>query len=178
MDPYLEAHWGDVHTRLVLYVGDALRWVEIIDLDTGGKVVTTIEVLGPANKIRNRKPYQRKQQDFLEGRVNLVEIDLLRQGSPIVLAHDSDERKPVYEASVTRASDPFRREWYPISLQDELPVIPIPLWEEEEEVILPLQPILEQCCAMGRYARRIDYGKSLVPPLCEEEDEWFRARMG
>src|SRR5262245_16872887 len=25
MDPYLEAHWGDVHTRLVVYASEQLR---------------------------------------------------------------------------------------------------------------------------------------------------------
>ena len=25
MDPYLEAHWGDVHTRLIVYGSDYLR---------------------------------------------------------------------------------------------------------------------------------------------------------
>ena len=25
MDPYLEAHWGDVHTRLIVYSGDQFR---------------------------------------------------------------------------------------------------------------------------------------------------------
>src|SRR5262249_29865603 len=47
------------------------------------RLVTTIEVLSPANKTpgaHGRKLYLRKQREILESQVHLVEIDLLRAG--------------------------------------------------------------------------------------------------
>jgi hypothetical protein len=57
-------------------------FIEIIDLKSGRRVVTVIEVLSPSNKAAGpgRKLYEQKQQECREGDVNLVEIDLLRAG--------------------------------------------------------------------------------------------------
>jgi hypothetical protein len=116
MDPYLESHWGDIHTRLIVYASNQLneqlpddlqarveesvqeeeerrrtvyadvrvvqepdfaaagaaaerslavaepvlvpvdepqtgRTLQIVDLSDGGRVITAIEVLSPANKV-------------------------------------------------------------------------------------------------------------------------------
>jgi hypothetical protein len=147
LDPYLEAHWRDVHTRLMVYSVDAIqeqlpgdlfarveegvqidldtdtrtvspdvqvvesgsgwsnggagaiaalaepmvvpldepvteRHIEICDRSSGGRVVTVIEVLSPANKARGegREQYKQKQREYLDGGVNLVEVDLICSG--------------------------------------------------------------------------------------------------
>src|SRR5437867_3491489 len=58
------------------------RRVEIIDLTSGERVVTAIEVLSPSNKQPGpaRDAYRAKQRDFIWAGVNLVEIDLVRKG--------------------------------------------------------------------------------------------------
>lgn len=50
-----------------------------------------------------------------------------------------------------------------------LPNIPIPLRANDTEVVLELQPLIDDCYQDGRY--RIDYAKSPVPPLSLEEAE-------
>jgi hypothetical protein len=53
------------------------------------EVVTVIEVLSPSNKApgaRGREEYLRKQREIIASNVNLVEIDLLRDGAPTVYA--------------------------------------------------------------------------------------------
>jgi hypothetical protein len=61
--------------------------IEILDVKSGRRVVTVIEVLSPSNKTPGpgRKLYEQKQQECRDGGVNLVEIDLLRAG-PWVLS--------------------------------------------------------------------------------------------
>ncbi len=58
------------------------RRVEIVDLASGERVVTAIEVLSPANKLpgKAREAYRANQRDFIAAGVNFVEIDLIRQG--------------------------------------------------------------------------------------------------
>jgi hypothetical protein len=160
MDPYLESHWGDVHTRLAVYAsnqlnavlpddlqarveegvavtaGDeasrtvcpdvsvvedsdlpaaesatvtaivavaepyvvtledepqTLRHLEIVDTSDGGRVITAIEILSPANKVGStgQLKYIRKQREHIDAEVNLVEIDLIRAGN-FVLAIPED----------------------------------------------------------------------------------------
>jgi hypothetical protein len=59
------------------------RHLEIVDTTDGGRVVTAIEVLSPANNAGLDGPvaYRRKQRQYLEAQVNLVEIELVRGAS-------------------------------------------------------------------------------------------------
>ena len=54
------------------------RHIEIIDRNSGNRVVTAIKLLNPANKCKGagREAYLRKQGEYIDGGVNLVEIDL------------------------------------------------------------------------------------------------------
>ena len=54
----------------------------------GRRLVTHIEVVSPSNKsaTQARELYQARQFDCEPGGVNLVEIDLLRRGSPVTTA--------------------------------------------------------------------------------------------
>jgi len=62
-------------------------YIRILDLASGNEVVTVIEVLSPSNKYAGIgcSLYRQKQQEVLESRAHLVEIDLLR-GGPYALA--------------------------------------------------------------------------------------------
>jgi len=62
-------------------------YLEIVDLARGGKVVTVIELLSHANKTVGtdaRWQYEQKQKQVLAAGVNLVEIDLLRDGAYVL----------------------------------------------------------------------------------------------
>lgn len=68
--------------------------IEIIDIGSGRRVVTVIEILSPANKRpgAGQELYLKKQRELIEGQVRLVEIDLLRSGQSVlsVEPHDLD----------------------------------------------------------------------------------------
>ena len=57
-------------------------------LRSTGEVVTAIEILSLANKLtqEGRAAYNTKRQRVLGSQTNLVEIDLLRAGTPLPVA--------------------------------------------------------------------------------------------
>lgn len=68
-----------------------LRRIQIIDTQNGGRIVTSIEFLSPANKLgRGLQLYRKKQREMIEGNVNLVEIDLVRTGDWAVAIASKD----------------------------------------------------------------------------------------
>lgn len=247
MDPYLEQHWGDVHTSLMVYMRDqvndqlpsdlqarveenilvdmeedsrllypdvriveetapldfgqpsatggvalaepclipladespTLRHIEIVDRGSGNRVVTAIELLSPANKggPAGRKAYREKQGQYIEAGVNLVEIDLIRQGS-FVLAVPYDllpyRLREQYLVCVRRASKRTLAEVYGISLREPLPNIRIPLRPADRDVVLQLQPLLDECYRGGRYAT-IDYSRPLHPKFSQNDQQWIES---
>lgn len=151
------------------------RFVEIVE-SNGGRVVTIIELLSPANKIGldGTAAYFRRQQAYLKAGVSLVEIDLVRQGEFVLAAPEeripSSIRTP-YMICIRRATKSGRAELYPVSLRSPLPNIPIPLRRGEPDVILQLQPVLDECYRDGRY-HSINYRVDPTPRLGEEDSRW------
>ncbi len=145
MDPYLEYYWGDVHHNLITFIQGALNsqlperliarveervlleseegFIEIIDVGSGHRVVTVIEVLSATNKIpgEGQELYLRKQRELLRTDVNLVEIDLLRGGERVLVIPPRQlrlEHQTPYHICVRRGSKPQDLEVYPIKLQE------------------------------------------------------------
>lgn len=244
MDPYLEQHWGDVHTSLMVYMRDQIseqlpgdlqarveesitvdeekytrsiypdvrvvqerdgpgslldaatptvavaeprlirvpdesptqRHLEIVDSGSGNRVVTAIEVLSPGNKIGKlgREAYLDKQLEYRRGRVNLVEIDLIRTGHFIVAApehaFDSKDRTP-YIICIRRSSRPTVAEVIGVPFRERLPNVRIPLRPADADIVLQLQPLLDHCYRSGRY-HRLDYSRPLDPPLDADDRKW------
>lgn len=243
MDPYLEAHWRDIHAGLVIYSRDALQavlppalrarveervllelptgtgshplfpdvriveygprrqgkvpagavamaeplvlevepitetWIEIIDSETGNRVVTIIEFLSPSNKSpgMNRDLYTRKQREICRSDTNLVEIDLNRFGIH-TLAFPLGLLKPAYRTPymgcVRRATRKGQAEIYSMPLSARLPSVKIPLRPSDVDVSLDLQMVVEQCYRNGGYEGTLNYGVEPDPPLSGEEQEW------
>jgi hypothetical protein len=152
------------------------HFLQIIDVRSGGRVVTMIEVLSPSNKMtgRGREEYLRKQSETLRAAVNLVEIDLLRTGEPTTLAKPGmlpADRVTPYHASVHRAHRPDRIEYFRMPLRERLPRFPIPLRPTDPDVILDLQAVVDQTYDRGRYDD-IDYRRPLSPPLIPADATW------
>lgn len=248
MNPYLEQHWQDVHTRLMTYLCDQLqaelpaglwatveeevtidddqfesarrvrpdvyvaeawdapgglavataglavaeplvlidpeprteRHVEIVE--AGGRVVTAIEVLSATNKLslERRLAYRRKRRAYRDGGVNVVDIDLIRDGEYIVLAREElipPARRAPYVISVWRAAQPDRKFAYPCPLRQPLPRIAVPLRPQDADVALDLQTLLDLCYVRGRYHARLDYRADPEPPLSPPDVEWADARL-
>ena len=153
------------------------RLIEIVDASSGGRVITIIEFLSPANKLPGdgRRLYRRKQEDCLDARVNLVEIDLTPTGERSLLCQrweGAAQHQSVYQISAWRAAEPTQVGLYDVSLQTPLPVIRIPLRASDADAILDLQAVLAECYADARYDRVIDYSKPLTPPLAASDAAW------
>src|SRR5262249_5813002 len=85
-------------------------FIEIRDGDSGNRVITVIEVLSLANKAggHGTELYRKKQDELYDGKISLVEIDLLRGGQSVLAMPYSmlPKSKLVrYLACVTRGWD-------------------------------------------------------------------------
>ncbi len=242
MDPYLEAHWLDVHGSLVHLTKAALqpqlrddlvaqaeerivfedpsgasrvigrdvrviqsgspvvetaggiavaepivfqleaeplhqRFIEILDLSTGGRVVTVIEFVSPSNKAPGDGliKYKQKQQECRSAGVNFVEIDLTRSGHRELLAHrwsGATQYENAYQASVWRASRPSCCGPYRLHLRERLPGIRVPLRPNDPDAALDLQSIVDSVYASSRYDRTTDYRQPCDPPLSGDDAAW------
>jgi hypothetical protein len=150
--------------------------IEIIDARSGGRVVTIVEFLSRSNKTPGpgRDLYLQKQADARRARANLVEVDLLRAGSPTTLTPPHlvpPAYRTPYHASVWRASRPGRMEYWPAPLRERLPVVRVPLRPDDADVPLDLQSLVDECYRRGRYDD-IDYAEQLEPSLPAPEAAW------
>jgi hypothetical protein len=150
------------------------RWLEI--RDATGRLITVLELLSPSNKLESaeRDRYLRKRHTFISGGVNFVEIDLVRQGASVFpqgIRNLLQEKAACYGVSVFRAERPVEREVYPIRLRERLPAIRVPLRPSDADVVLDLQPLVDQCHERGRY-HLLDYRLNPDPPLSPEDTPW------
>jgi hypothetical protein len=154
------------------------RFIQIIDVRSGGRVVTILELLSPSNKTvgHGREEYLKKQSECVQAGVNLVEIDLIRSGRPTTLVKPTDlspDRIATYHVSIFRAAKPNELAYFPMQLRQRLPRLPIPLRHGEPDVVLDLQGVLDTAYDRGRYDD-IDYTASLNPPLEPADAQWAR----
>jgi len=153
-------------------------YLEIIDLARGGKVVTVIELLSHANKTIGtdaRWQYEQKQRQVLAAGVNLVEIDLLRDGTyvlapPFELVKIAIGKEWQRFISIHRATEPYRFYLYAVTVQQRLPRIFIPLAPDDPKVaVLDLQAVIDRCYEAGAYDDVIDYNQEPPPPSFSPE---------
>lgn len=156
------------------------RSVVVVDR-AGGRVVTSIEFLSPHNKLtdRARQAFRRKQELLLAGGVNLVEIDLVRQGGWALSVREPAGRQSwsyPYRVCVVRAVRPSLAECYVVSLRDRLPAVRIPLRSDDMDVLLDLQPLIDAAWRDGRYAD-LDRTREPLPPFDPADTEWIMIRV-
>ncbi|MBI2949132.1 MAG: DUF4058 family protein [Verrucomicrobia bacterium] len=147
------------------------RWLEI--RDATGRLITVLELLSPTNKLESadRERYLRKCRSFISDGANLVEIDLVRQGAsvfPQEVRNVLQRAGACYGICVARTTGPGEREVYPIRLRERLPSIRVPLRPTDADVVLNLQPLIDQCHDRGRY-HLLNYRLELHPPLAPED---------
>jgi Protein of unknown function (DUF4058) len=155
------------------------RWIEIHD--ETGRLVTVIELLSPSNRDCEaaRKQYREKRCTLMSAGVNVVEIDLVRQGGsvfPSEMQEVAKNRGAPYGVCVYRATHPKEGETYLIALRDRLPVISIPLRPTDADIPLELQPLIDQCHERGRY-HRLRYRVELTPPLSPADHDWVQSTL-
>lgn len=151
-------------------------YLQIIDVASGGRIVTVIEFLSPTNKVpgAGQDLYLRKQREVQDAGASLVEIDLVRTGR-WVLAVSEDAiptgYRTTYHICVRRGWKPHEAEVYRAPLTARLPVIVVPLREKEPEAALDLQSLVDQAYRNGAYDD-LDYRADLRPPLVGPDAAW------
>ena len=164
---------------LVIHLADEQAtegYIEIVEADSGQRVVTVIEVLSPSNKLAGdgQVLYRQKQRELKAGGVRLVEIDLLRSGKRVLAVPSRKIPKAyrtTYQVCVRRGWRPFEVEIYRVPLAELLPAIKVPLREGDHDVKLELQPLIEQVYRNGRY-ESTDYRADPLPPLAADDAAW------
>jgi hypothetical protein len=137
------------------------------------RLVTSIEILSPVNKRESGiTTYRQKRHRLYHGGVHLLEIDFIRRGTR-PFAHPRLPDVP-YVVALTRAHTATTDVW-PLSFQDALPAVPIPLNPPDEDIVLDLSVALAAIYDEAGYDLSIDYRQPPPPPeLSETEVTWVR----
>ncbi len=142
------------------------------------QLTAVIEVVSPTNKVwgaAGRDSYARKRAEVAASPAHFVEIDLLRAGTPLY----AKEMFPPHEylVHVSRATGGPRRrhQFWPVALDQALPVVAIPLRPGDPDAGLDLQAALTAVYAERRYDLDIDYTRDPAPPLAGRLADWARA---
>lgn len=149
--------------------------LEIRDTAERG-LVTAIEILSPANKRGDGYgEYMDKRRRILSSVTHLLEIDLLRKGKRVPMAQPLPDAP--YFVFLSRAEKRPVVDVWPIQLDMRLPVVPIPLLEEDEDVPLDLQLIFDAVYETYRYDLALDYSRPLDVPLEGKWATWAAERL-
>ncbi len=150
------------------------RFIRILELPSR-KLVTVIEVLSPTNKntADGRADYLKKRSDLRRARVNLVEIDLLRDGEPmpVMPAPPSSD----YRILVCRAHSRGNSVLTTFPYTSPIPPIPIPLLPGDDEPLLGLNGVLHALIERAQYDLVVDYSQPPDPPLRPADEPWAAA---
>jgi hypothetical protein len=165
------SHEGHSRIRNMEF-GDPYRelFVKIIQLPVRN-VVTVVALLSPANKHGGRGQYLQWRQRLLRRPVNIVEIDLTRDGV-----------RPLFEIEFAAGSycfllSPARdrpctdiHEW---TVRDPVPAVPVDLGADDHAVRLELAELIGTVRQRGRYEALIDYTRPPAgPPFADEDARW------
>ena len=155
------------------------NYVQVIDVRSGHRVVTAVEVVSPTNKRagEGKRLYLQKRQDMILGGANTVEIDLLRAGDWLLpispgtnLAGPSDHL-PGVDLEGAGSQLAWRFFACPSALvcrccrSRSVPRMPRLPWT--------FRAILDQCYRNGGYDD-IDYNVPPSPPLSDDDRELGR----
>ena len=138
------------------------------------KVVAVIEVLSPTNKATGSdgaRIYNAKREELLSGTTHLMEINLLRKGRrPATRAPIPDTTDYcVFLHHARRRSKVAVYEW---SVRDPLPVVPVPLADDDPDAPLDLQAVFTEVYQEARYDLELPYDRELNPSLRRKDATW------
>jgi hypothetical protein len=150
----------------------AVRCEDYIEIRqrSDGRLVTLLDVVSPANKTTTagRQAYLNNRRDGRDARANLVEIDLVLQGQPMLEYSRDGLPEWDYAVTVTRATQPDRHEIYTATLQKPLPRFRLPLAGDDRDTVLNLQAAFGRAFDQGGFAEQIDYRREPPVPLGEK----------
>lgn len=151
-------------------------YLTIVEPAARGRVVTSIEVLSPKNKMHHagRRSYRGTRRELWQRGTNLVEVDLLRAGRPTVDATEeelADQGPYHYLVAVTR-QEPPRRAIYSRTVRQRLPKVAVPLLEDDPDVTFDLQAAVERTWDGGPYPTVLNYDRAPSGRMLPEDVTW------
>lgn len=163
--------------RLETVVPTSVAHVTVEIRDTAGReLVTAIEVLSPTNKRGDGyAEYLAKRRRLLLSTAHLLEIDLLRRGQRV------PTQEPLlpapYFVILSRSENRPLTDVWPMSLEQELPSVPVPLLPGDADVTLALQSALTNVYDLLGYDLAVNYSELPEVPLEPELEPWAAARL-
>jgi hypothetical protein len=139
-----------------------------------GRLITLLDFVSPTNKTTEagKQAYLEKRREGRGQGANLVEVDLVLQGQPML--EYSREGLPDwdYAVTVTRATQPDRFEIYTAVLQKRLPRFSMPLASDERNTMVDLQTILTRTYEQAGFGAKVDYRRNPEIHLDDEDLSW------
>jgi hypothetical protein len=147
-----------------------------IRLRNDGRLVTLLDVVSPNNKTTRagREAYLAKRLEGRATNANLVELDLVLQGQPMLDYSRDGLPDWDYAITVSRSAQPERYEIYTTTLQKRLPRFKLPLAVDDRETVLDLHTAFTRCYDQGGFAAKIDYTREPPAGVKEEDRRWLR----
>jgi hypothetical protein len=142
---------------------------------TDNRLVTLVDVVSPANKTTatGRGAYLDTRRAGRNANANLVEIDLVLQGQPMLEYSRDGLPDWDYAVTVTRSTQPERYEIYTATLQKPLPRFRLPLSPDDRDTVLALHTAFTRCYDQGGFASKIDYRREPGVSLPSEDRRWL-----
>jgi hypothetical protein len=140
-----------------------------------GRLVTLVDLVSPMNKTtpQGRTAYLEKRREGRSACANLVEIDLVLQGQPLLDYSRDGLPEWDYAVTVTRSTQPERYEIYTATLQKRLPRFRLPLAADDRDTVLDLHTAFTRCFDQGGFAGKIDYARDPATVLSDEDRRWL-----
>jgi hypothetical protein len=134
---------------------------------------TRARALSPFNKRRGEciDEYRAKRARTLNSTTHLIEVDLLRGGERpgAEVADPPLDCDYVLLVNRFRADAPRLSDIWPVSLNEPLPLVPVPLLSSDPDVALDLGGAARAAYAGRGYGWRIDYAMPVPPPPLRPE---------
>ena len=173
LSPQLRPHYR-IAVEVRMYVAETIKqgYLEVREVSTG-QVITAIEILSPVNKRtgKGRQQYEAKRNRVLNSQTHLVEIDLLREGKPMLFLGDIPESD--YRILVSRGDSRPQADPYAFNLPAPIPVFPLPLKASDKGPCVDLNRLLQTVYDQGSFDLAIDYTQQPYTCLSEKDEVWL-----
>ena len=143
------------------------------------RLITVVEVVSPANKVspEGRQADLSRRHDVRRQNANVVEIDLILQGTPLLDSLRENMPHWDYAVIVSRWTQPDRYQVYSAALSKPLPRFRVPLASDDRDTVIDLQAAVCRAFDQGDFREQIDYQREPNTRLTDENRAWVVQRL-